>query len=88
MRELDEVAAVEWQFHNLGAVDDAAERGVIRLQLQTARFHRDGLGYFTDFELQIEPRDLLDLQDDLVELLRLEAGRGSSDGLLARGQER
>src|SRR5204863_4867078 len=75
LRKLNEVAPVEWQVHDLGAIDNGAHGGIVGLKSDGKSFNVDRLGDVADPELQGHPRGLLDLQCDAINLLCLESRR-------------
>ena len=73
LRKLQEVAAVQRQRENLLCVDHGAQGCVVALDQRRLAGDLDGLRDLADFERDVEPCILVDLQGDRLELGAAEA---------------
>jgi len=70
---LQEVAAIERQFHDAPVFDDGSNRGVFGVEQQRSAGDFEGLGDRSHLELKVNAGHLRNLQLDLVADLVLEA---------------
>ena len=61
---MQKIAAVQRQIHDALILDHRADRGVLRVEQRRAGRHLNGFGHRSDSELEVQARDLLDLQLD------------------------
>ena len=70
--EVDVVAAVQGQSHDLPRVDDLAQRRGLRLDERRFPLHDDGFGDIARLQHEVDPQAILDPKDDAFTRLLLE----------------
>ena len=86
--QLDRVTAIEWQLNNLSILDDRADRAALRVQQHCRGLHLDRLLVLSHSQIEVNARDLVDFQNDLVPAHLLEARRLCRNAIRARQQGR
>src|SRR5262249_26284020 len=72
--ELQEVAAIQWQFNDALVFDDGPNRGVFCGQQRAAPGYLNRLGYLANLHRDVDTSRLLDLKLDTCLIMSLETG--------------